>query len=287
MKRVYSTSLQVAHLYANQSQSDARCHNTHFNGLAYYSYSTQIAQLHTRHGKNLLLIDSYSYSITTTKHIGDLRHAFSGDVKILRTPSVTPSLGDHEKNRDHFLKLVAEAVDKSTRARINKAAHIAYANLVIEDAHYYSGFFELNWELPATIYQAADALEKVQIARAAAREQQIAKKKIEQLEALENWTIGGNNLGFSYFNELRLRIAGDEIQTSQGARIPVAEAVRIWPVLKRLHDKKTDHIFEKGGQLGSYTVRHFLDNTLVVGCHNIPYSEIERMAVQLGLLETV
>jgi acyl-coenzyme A synthetase/AMP-(fatty) acid ligase len=36
-------------------------------------------------------------------------------------------------------------------------------------------------------------------------------------------------------------------------------------------------------RLGHYTVQGFADDVLTVGCHQIPYFEIERIAAQLGL----
>ena len=77
-----------------------------------------------------------------------------------------------------------------------------------------------------------------------------------------------------YFADLRLRLIGEEIQTSRGARIPVADALKFWPILKRLHDKNMDFVFKSEVKFGSYQARHFKDDMLVVGCREIPSKQI-------------
>ena len=286
MKRVYSTSLQVAHLYANQSQSDARCRNASFDGLSFYSYSTRIAYLHNNKPEPLLLIDSYGYSSTTRSHVSDLYHAFSSDTKKLHVPAVTPRLGDHDVNYNYFFTQITDALDSAKKARTRGPEYITEANNTIENMHWYATFFELTWDIPEPVYIAADALDKMKQQRQATREAKWAKEKVDQAEQLVRWMAGATSVNM-YFADLRLRLIGEEIQTSHGARIPVTDALKFWPILKRLHDKNMGFVFKSEVKFGPYQARHFKDDILVVGCHEIPYSEIERMAIQLNLLEVV
>ena len=284
MKRVFSTSLQVAHLYANQSQNDARCRNASFDSLSFYSYSTRIAYLHNNKPEPLLLIDSYGYSNTTRSHVGDLFRAFDSNTKILRVPAVHPRLGDHDVNYNYFFSQIADALASAKKARTRGPEYITDANNTIEDMRWYAEFFELMWDIPEPVHIAADALDKMNQQRQAARDAKLAKEKLDQAEKLALWMAGDASVHM-YFTDLRLRLIGEEIQTSHGARIPVADALKFWPILRRLHNKNMDFVFKSEVKFGSYQARHFKDDMLVVGCHNIPYSEIERMAVQLNLLE--
>lgn len=72
-----------------------------------------------------------------------------------------------------------------------------------------------------------------------------------------------------------LRIVGDEIQTSRGARVTIRAAKRAWPHLLA-HQVPPQPV-------GQYQATAFEDGILTIGCHRIPASEINLMAAQLGL----
>jgi hypothetical protein len=75
------------------------------------------------------------------------------------------------------------------------------------------------------------------------------------------------------------------VETSFGAEIPVADAERLWPVIQRVMSGDKD--YDVGMELGGYRLTKIRrDGSIVVGCHDIAYSEIERIAQQLGLMET-
>jgi hypothetical protein len=109
-----------------------------------------------------------------------------------------------------------------------------------------------------------------------------AKRIKEQAEALENWRAGLDVRNF--FEVTALRIKDDEIQTTRGARIPLDHAIKFWGLIKSWHEKGVSYVKDHHSiHLGNYTVNSFKDDTLIVGCHSIPYSEIESIASQLHL----
>jgi hypothetical protein len=71
MKRVFGSSEQVIHLWANQSQSDARCDNVFFQGKSIYSYGMhyELGRIVNYKGKTVAMINTQGYSITTSNHI--------------------------------------------------------------------------------------------------------------------------------------------------------------------------------------------------------------------------
>jgi len=126
-------------------------------------------------------------------------------------------------------------------------------------------------------------------ARAAKKQIRDAEKNriaaLEAVERLELWKIGENvnTYGFQ-FSDTLLRIKGDQIETTRGAKIPVSDALKIYPLLSRA--KNTGKTIEAGLHninLGSYRFNSFDGDTLVVGCHSIAWNEIEKMAIQLNL----
>jgi hypothetical protein len=92
MKTVVSNS-QVAHLWANQSQSHARSNSMSFKGPNLYSYSTCIAAIHetAKTGIRVYLINSRKYSPTTSsRHMPQVSNAIRGldSVVVIGVPEV-------------------------------------------------------------------------------------------------------------------------------------------------------------------------------------------------------
>jgi hypothetical protein len=101
------------------------------------------------------------------------------------------------------------------------------------------------------------------------------------------WQAGQNppQNGFQYCATV-LRLNADQIQTSRGAQIPVADALKLWPLLLRV--KTSGKTLEAGLHninLGAYRFKSFDGATLIVGCHSIGWDQLELMADQLNLLE--
>lgn len=83
------------------------------------------------------------------------------------------------------------------------------------------------------------------------------------------------NASYGYGSPTLLRIVGDEIQTSRGARVTVRAAVKAWP-----------HLLAKQvppQPVGQFTATSFEDGVLTIGCHRLPVSELNLIAAQLGL----
>lgn len=125
---------------------------------------------------------------------------------------------------------------------------------------------------------------------------------LELAEKVEMWRIhkGGVSASHIYRAPVALRISTDVtrdsafpshgvvevIETSRGAEIPVEAAKRLWPVIQRAMAGERD--YEVGMDLGGYRLTKIRrDGSIVVGCHDISHSEIQRIAQQLGLMEEV
>lgn len=86
-------------------------------------------------------------------------------------------------------------------------------------------------------------------------------------------------------NYPRLRVVDNEVQTSFGARVSVKQAARAWPVLQRVHKRSQAQeavvVDVRELSFTPYHTQSFDGDTLVVGCHSIPWSEIELIAPQV------
>ena len=109
----------------------------------------------------------------------------------------------------------------------------------------------------------------------------------EQEDALTDWR---NHVTRRYpqFEVTALRLSEDKsfIETSKGARVPVDVAPRLWKVANRQRAEELQHMFGNPYPVGDYRLTRIeADGTLVVGSHTIPFSELELIAEQLGLLQ--
>ena len=81
-----------------------------------------------------------------------------------------------------------------------------------------------------------------------------------------------------------LRVNGNQIETSQGARIPLDHAPRIWALVQAC--RNTGRPYTRNGHTehaGQYAIDAVdTDGTLRAGCHSIKYAELELMARTLG-----
>lgn len=81
-----------------------------------------------------------------------------------------------------------------------------------------------------------------------------------------------------------LRLAGQEIVTSWGARVPVSVAPDLWRLVGIARAKGALPIVD-GMKVGIYRLTEIkADGGLVVGCHDIAYSELEFIAKELGFI---
>ena len=76
------------------------------------------------------------------------------------------------------------------------------------------------------------------------------------------------------FSTTRLRIKGDDVETSRGAYVSVREAMILWARIKEGKDVK-------GHRIGNYTVIS-LNGVLKIGCHEITREEMTRFTTKYG-----
>lgn len=112
----------------------------------------------------------------------------------------------------------------------------------------------------------------------------------EQAERVALW-LAGEPVGRIRFDApnggAALRIIGDELQTSHGAFVPLAHAVKVFRFVKMCRDKG------EGWKRNGKTIRvgHFQVDSIaptgdfVAGCHSIGWPEVERVAKLAGVFE--
>ena len=295
MKTVFSSHSECAHIWASQSQYEGRASRVFFESGVIYSYGRHfpVARFAPEFGDIVLFTDR-GYSNSTSKHKSIIRAAIPDSYQIVYCddPSrpASHNLDIWARRVERLRAEFGEKKNKLGRAKIaseifaNSRAAIAYCDALKIDA---PGFTcSTTDEDDSREYGAIAARERE--AKATIRRAEYEKKSaLEASERLALWQAGEYvpSHGFNYCDTV-LRIKGENIQTSRGANIPVADALALWPLLLRA--KRTGNKLEAGLHsinLGAYRFNSFDGITLIVGCHSIAWAQIEKMAIQLNLTE--
>ena len=295
MRTVYPQEM-VAHLFANQSQPEARTQsgNFYFYGDTCYSYGSHyVAAVH--HG-DCVLVNEYGYSVTTAKHMSRLRSAISGQYFDVENPAARTK----PEHRANFHKMAADyraEVLRASRARVYNSLNTA--NHMLAQANAYAARFKIGNRLKAI--ETADikgvietqkkrdtaAARRAEKARIAAAAERAERMRAEYDAALVDWRAGLIHCtalgGMRQSDTARVRLSADgqTVETSQGAEFPARHARRwIQFVIGRF--LSGENWARNGSEI---RLGHFQIDTidgaaglLRAGCHTVTRAEVERLA---------
>lgn len=276
---------EVAHFWANKVQPMGKAGNVYFEGETIYSYGSHFPI--AKHYQGGVAFTSRSYSHSTSKHKSVTRRAIPGGTCVVYVPR--PDATAHSQMLT-VRRSVEELLDKASRARERKAILMAQAMQEAGDFNTYA-----EWrgeECRITVSSDLSAFrEEMRAAEMAAIERdrkRAAEAEARNAEGIAEWVAGGRApCPHTVRPKLRLStLDGDRVvETSWGAVIPVRHAERIWPLILKRRDAGAGLVLPSPVRVGNYTMTAIRgDGSIVVGCHDIAFEEIERIAQQLGLL---
>jgi hypothetical protein len=306
-RKVFPTA-EIPHLWFHQTQSDARSQgNIFFDGDTIYSYGTHFpiaCHVKSKSGrKTAVLFTTRRYSVTTSGHCSAVRGAIPSGTTVFSVPNLGGSLTriiDHDANLEHFVTASQESLAKARRARVSGQYDLASAFGYRETARKYARFFGVSCpvfdflptgkELKAIKAQIAERAERHKASQALAAQREQARRaeqhRIEMLDFAEKsalWRAGNPDVRLPWGAETLLRIKGDEVETSRGARVPVSHAKRGLRFVRSVMASGQEYV--RNGHtlhLGHYAIdRIETDGTLHAGCHVIKFAEIENLAPAL------
>ena len=99
-------------------------------------------------------------------------------------------------------------------------------------------------------------------------------------------TVNGMPSSFYHGGNVLLRVTDKFVKSSKGISVSIAEAVRMWKIVKRWHEDEST--FEAYSEkffttLSNYGISRYQNDILIAGCHTIAYKEMERAAIELGI----
>jgi len=195
-----------------------------------------------------------------------------------------------------YTERIEKHVITSARARSSYAKEWNHEHAVglRREAFAYCEFFGLAIpnipEVPELDSEALTAVCKREAKRAAEKAEQTRRENereaIRHSENMAQWRAGEYHGGFPYGFPTMLRIVGDEVQTSLGARFPISHAKRALAFVRKVRDSRQAYV--RNGHtihLGPYCIdRIEADGTVKAGCHVVSWDEIERIAPFLDSL---
>jgi len=299
MKTVFSSHSEVAHVWASQSQETGSANNVSFRGTTIYSYGWwAMAKI----ANGVCFIRNWNYSASTSKHLSHVRRAVS-HLETVRCAKVDEHMkpGLNEINAYNISQLLTEAKNALTsfankRTR-NKVLYFNDNQAFLQNAIRYAELMQCKtylknisrFDIQESVPNWSEVIER-QKEKEAEREAKAAEKRRKRLDEVmpelldqeQKWMDGevdktsarDDVLGFVTFPETRLRIKGEEVETSRGAKVPIREAKILNERLKAGKDVK-------GWRVGHYTVIS-VNGVLTIGCHKISQSELMRFRTKYG-----
>lgn len=279
MKTVFTDISQVAHLWANQLQDEARnSGNFYFNGNTIYSYGSHfpIAK-HVKNtiGESAILFTERSYSHTTSKHIAVVRQAVSyKDLIYCYSPN-----NSHLENFNQWLRQAENEASNLQKAK-KPEKYLSALSFIKNKVEKYATFFSI--EIPEKLQVALSIGNKNEFLEYAAKKEsfELAEKKKAEIEhkkrhlkELKEWLKGNSHRLYTRNGHDYLRLNGDRIETTQAVQIPLGTGKKLWQAIK-------DNKLTVGSKVLDYTVDE-VGKDIKIGCHNFKASYLIKFGEEI------
>jgi hypothetical protein len=291
----------VAHVWANRSQQEGRNRqgNFYFVGDSIFSYGShyEIARHVERKGRRAILFNNAGSTITTERNKRLVRRAIPAGVPVFHVDSFDATPRDILKS---YRARFADLALTYSRARTNRPWYLKSMARLVAEANECAAFYGLRGRLamPDNLEtMVADC--KVIAAREAEKQRKIDAKRKRDAEAyarkreqerqsdIAAWLAGGDSLPRWGTETPLLRIKGENVETSWGADFPVDHARRAFRLIQACRDSGKP--YTRNGHsihLGLFTIDAIDERGNVrAGCHTVEWSEVERIARELNILE--
>ena len=289
MKKVFQNTSEVVHVFAQQTQSEARNQSgsIYFRDNRIYSYGSHYL-LGEFINKDTIIINDFGYSVTTSKHISELINATS-QYNRFYTSSI--DIKHVETEIDYNIKKLSKAnkpeiyISNITKLKSKltkwvkfckdnkiKKEHFYRYNYVVNKSDYkYKKIVKIVNSLltPEAIAKIKEKGKKDAINQKAKDKREL-KTKLDKFNAykIDRFKIG-------QFDYLRLSENKKFVETSQHIRIEKNEAKKIYFAIKNKIDIR-------GQKIGYYTINKIDNKALTVGCHKICIKSVQKVGLLIS-----
>ena len=289
MRKVFSNTSEVVHVFAQQTQSEGRNQSgsIYFRDNRIYSYGSHYL-LGEFINKDTIIINDYGYSVTTSKHINELRNAtrqynvfFTSLIDIKNLESVIEAnLKCLAKSRKGEIYIdIINKLEKGLTKWVKfckenkiKKEHFYKYNYVVNKSDYkYKKIVKI-----ANSLLTPEAIEKIKAKGKKESIKQKAKDKKELKNKIDKFnTYKIDRFKIGEFDYLRLSENGEFVETSQSIRIEKSEAKNLYFAIKNKIDIR-------GQKIGYYTINKIDNKALTVGCHKICIKSVQKVGLLIS-----
>lgn len=305
MRHVF-TNDETCHVWSTQTQEEGKNHNgsIFFDGPVIYSYGRHFPMARLIPGTDIVLFTTESYGQTTACHKGLVSRAVSHKTVICVPNVVKPGYYPetekatkyHTDNLEAIHKDAISLRNKATRARTYGEHYLTELAERTQDAEVYFNTFRKEMDkatarawrrkltkgiaTPEEVKALNDKIKATRKIQAKKDKEKRAREMVEYNEMLPRWIAGDMEARLPYWIQpappASLRIKDGQVETTQGARIPLPDARKAYRLIKA---GRGDSL--KGQRIAYYTVTSITDKLLTVGCHRIELAEIDRIGPEL------
>lgn len=283
MKKVFNNS-EICHVFAQQSQNEGRTSNNNIffydNKIYSYGYHYKLAEIIEN---NTIIINNTGYSNSTAKHINLITNAtrqynqfFYSDICLNNVYNSIISASKKiitARFKERYANLIISKFE-SLISFANEFNKVVKANNYTQDS--FLTLIELKQneqfrEIETIHNEIAKDKDKF-IAAGKERERKEKEKKQKQFnESLEKFFNYELNYITLKTDTDYLRISQDKtmIETTQGVKIPIQEAKKLYLMIQEGKDIK-------GYRISNYTVIS-INGTLKIGCHKIDIKNVHEI----------
>lgn len=272
--------------YASNNESKRNGNMSYSNGVM-LSYNTALAKKFD----NFTLYNCTRYSNSTSKQQSYLINALSGKIIYVDGLDYGTRLdaGDIAKGLTHCYKYSVENLAKSklTSTKERYTAEIFHHKQVLNELLEYKVLNkkDLSVELLALNFKNFDVSKVLKLQKKAAKKeerarlQRLEKKRQDFIVEIADFKTGRkNNISYGARDLIcggfdLIRLEGEEIHTSQNIRVPLADALKMFALVKKKKPIPAGVI----PTVGKFTIDRIEANgDCFVGCHKFRFEEILR-----------
>lgn len=277
---------EVAHFWANQTQASGRGSHFYFEGDTIYSYGSHFPI--ARHYKGHVLFTTDSYSVSTSRHMGEARHAIPARLKVFYVSD--PTRNPSAKDLKHYKERIEALATKAGRARKPAWDLECLTKLIAEANDFAKTFgFKTRFKQPGNLAELVERAKASEAKERAAAKARQTKIDAENADKIKQWLAGVDvsipySVSGTYLRARLYKEIGNEymrVETSRGAAVPLPEAERAFRFALARREKGWHRNGEQF-KIGDYSLDAVNAQGVVAGCHRFTWAEIERFAKEQG-----
>lgn len=285
------TSAELPHIWANQKATWGKSPgNMSFEGKAIKSYGTEIARLIEFKGKQAVIFNETTYSVTTSSVQGCILRAIPGHLPVFKIGSISMGCsldfyGEEGLMLFRYAINQAEyAKEQASTARSRKAYYLERQSFWLTEAGRVNEFFGLKHQVDEnTINRLVAIAEKEKKRQAKALAEAAKKRRKECQELYDLWKAGDETVYPGSWVELfpiAFRIEeGDkkELVSTYGARVSLKAA----GIAVRFVNKHRASGWKTNGEtmvVDGYRFVQVSKDEIHIGCHHVTWEEFDRIA---------